>query len=73
MRFKVGQRVRIIKYRKVDNLYGIIKKMDPILSANMKRAIGYWFVIEYCQTIEYYSVKGEKSLYLKQDIEATDG
>jgi hypothetical protein len=66
MKYKIGQKVEIIKYKV--HFHGIIVKIDSILSANMKRAIGYWFIIEHCETVEYYCVKGETSLYMKDDI-----
>jgi hypothetical protein len=67
LRFKVGQKVKIIRYKV--HFYGIIIEIDPIFSSNMKRTIGYWFVIQYCETVDYYCEKGDKGLFLKRDIE----
>jgi hypothetical protein len=67
MRFKVGQKVKIIKYK--TPFYGVIVEMDPILSSNLKRTIGYWYIIKYLQTIEYFCEEGDTGLFLKQDIE----
>lgn len=68
-RLKVGQRVKVIRYTSVE-FYGVITRIDPILSANGKRAIGYWFVIRFEDTVAYFCTKGERGLFTNRDIEA---
>ena len=65
-RYRVGQRVKIIKHQ--THYHGTITRIDPILSSNFKRAVGYWFVIKYADTVPYFCVKGESGLFTNRDI-----
>ena len=66
-KYKVGEIVTVIKYNKV-HFDGEIHRIDKILSANMKRAIGYWYIIKPLVTIDYYCKKGELEIFTDRDI-----
>jgi hypothetical protein len=67
-KFKVGQKVKIIRYKV--HFDGIIIRIDPIFGANMKRAISHWYVIRYCDTVDIYCHKGGVGLFNQTDISA---
>lgn len=66
-KYKVGEIVTVIKYKDAP-FDGVIHRIDKILSANMKRAIGYWYIIKPLVTIEYYCKKGELEIFTQYDI-----
>jgi hypothetical protein len=66
MKFKIGQKIKIIKYK--IHFDGVIEEMDPIYSQNFKRVIGHWYIIKYLETVDYFCKKGDHGLFLKRDI-----
>lgn len=65
-KLKTGDNVRIVKYKAIQ-MEGIIVKKDPILSANRKKVIAFWYIVKIVKTS--FGFVDDTHLYTKYDLE----